>query len=191
MLNPPPPLLSPPFSTDSDKLRYHLALYGFVEEPVLADGNCQFHALVHQLTVNCVQGSDKLTAESLREKSVKWLSDNKDSEMDAEDAPGKSGKLSEKIEIHNVGSELESVDANMNFEQYIEYMKTDKTWGDDITLLAVAALYKVEIVVFSSVSENFIIIIRPPEHWNITLSKRIFVGHAINHYVSAIYRPSA
>jgi hypothetical protein len=165
-------------------LRYHLALYGFVEEPVLADGNCQFHALVHQLTVNCVQGSDKLTAESLREKSVKWLSDNTNREMYAEDAPGKSVKLSEKIEIHNVGSELESV------EQYIEYMKTDKTWGDDITLLAVAALYKVEIVVFSSVSEKFIII-RPPEHWNITLSKRIFVGHAINHYVSAIYRPSA
>jgi hypothetical protein len=90
----------------------------------------------------------------------------------------------------NLISKLKNDDLNVQhnnyFDNYIIKMRIDKEYGDDSTLLAVAALCKVDIMVFSSSDPDYVQIIAPPPHWNIKLSKRLFIGHANNHYVSAI-----
>jgi hypothetical protein len=162
-----------PTTTDPHvQLLHHLALRGFVEEPVAGDGNCQFHALVDQLGQNGV--GDGVDAMSLRLKAVQWLEENLERQMD-DGSTGGISLLRHWIEIE------ESVVGH-----YLADMRDGLTWGDQHTLLAVSVLYGAEIVVMSSVSEDLVYIVRPPPTWGIPLRNRLYLGHYPElHYVSA------
>ena len=73
-----------------------------------------------------------------------------------------------------------------SWKSYIaEMSQHGRTWGDEATLLAASVLFKAEIVVISSVSEDYCHIVTPPEVWKIELTTRIYLGHYHEfHYVS-------
>ena len=53
------------------------------------------------------------------------------------------------------------------------------------TLLAASVLFKAEIVVISSVSEDYCHIVTPPDVWKVPLKTRLYLGHYHEyHYVS-------
>jgi len=170
---PPPPKLSarpaPTTQNQRERLRHHLALRGFVEQPVPGDGNCQFHALVDQLEQNGVGGVDH---KSLRAKAVQWLKANAKRAMDDGSAGGVT-TLRDSIGVED-------------WSKYLSDMRRDGvTWGDEGTLLAVSALYRAEIVVISSLSEEYCHIVHPPPTWKIPLRMRLYLGHYHEfHYVS-------
>ena len=59
------------------------------------------------------------------------------------------------------------------------------TWGDEATLLAASVLFKAEIVVISSVSEDYCHIVTPPDAWKVPMHVRLYLGHYHEyHYVS-------
>jgi hypothetical protein len=171
---PPPPKLSarpaPTTQDQRERLRHHLELRGFVEQPVPGDGNCQFHALVDQLQQNGVPGVD---ARSLRLKAVAWLRENAERQMDDGTAGGGVTLLRESIGV-------------ADWSRYLSDMrKHGVTWGDEGTLLAVSALYRAEIVIISSLSEEYCHIVHPPPAWKIPLRMRLYLGHYHEfHYVS-------
>jgi len=113
----------------------------------------------------------------LRVRICEWLCDSGDVSMD------ESG-LGERTTLKNAcGVE--------NWESYVDEMRQhDVTWGDEATLLAVATLFQAEVVVISSISDDCVRTISPPEHWKVPIKRRLFVGHYHEyHYTSASPAP--
>lgn len=73
-----------------------------------------------------------------------------------------------------------------NWKRYIgEMSQHGRTWGDEATLLALSVLFKAEICVISSLTEDYCHVVTPPEVWRVELRTRIYLGHfAEYHYVS-------
>ena len=62
----------------------------------------------------------------------------------------------------------------------------DETWGDEATLLALSVLFRISIVVVSSLPCNYTHeIVAPPQFWNIDNKGTIYLGHYHEfHYTS-------
>jgi len=158
------------------RLNRHLALRGFHAKDVPGDNNCQFHALADQLSQVGISG---WSATSLRKKTVQWLHENGDRPMD-------DGKVGERTLLrHSVGVE--------DWRLYIKEMSMHGiTWGDEATLLAASVLFKAEIVVISSISEDYCHVVKPPDIWQVPLRVRLYLGHYHEyHYVSTRARGSS
>ena len=151
------------------RLTRHLQTRGFKIKDVPGDNNCQFHALADQLQLAGVPG---WTALKLRQKAVAWLRDNGDRPMD-------DGKVGERTLL----KDFVGVD---NWKSYINEMSQHgRTWGDEATLLAASVLFKAEICVISSLSEDYCHIVTPPDVWGLELRTRLYLGHYHEfHYVS-------
>ena len=151
------------------RLTRHLKTRGFTIKDVPGDNNCQFHALADQLSLAGVSG---WTALKLRQKTVAWLRDNGDRPMD-------DGKVGERTLL----KDFVGVD---NWRGYISEMSQHgRTWGDEATLLAASVLFKAEICVISSLSEDYCHVVTPPDVWGVELRTRLYLGHYHEfHYVS-------
>ena len=151
------------------RLTRHLGMRGFTIKDVPGDNNCQFHAIADQLAQVGIRGWDAM---KLRQKTVAWLKQNGDRPMD----DGKVGEATLLKDFVGVGS----------WKSYIaEMSQHGRTWGDEATLLAASVLFKAEICVISSLSEDYCHIVTPPEVWKIELTTRIYLGHYHEfHYVS-------
>ena len=152
-----------------ERLQRHMALRGFRIKDVPGDNNCQFHALADQLEQVGVSG---FTAGKLRKLTVSWLQENGDRPMD-------NGKGGERTLLRDsVGVE--------NWDKYIREMSQHGvTWGDEATLLAASVLFKAEICIISSVSDDYCHVVTPPDVWKVPLRTRIYLGHYHEfHYVS-------
>ena len=152
-----------------ERLQRHMALRGFRIKDVPGDNNCQFHALADQLEQVGVSG---FTAGKLRKLTVSWLQENGDRPMD-------NGKVGERTLLRDsVGVE--------NWDKYIREMSQHGvTWGDEATLLAASVLFKAEICIISSVSDDYCHVVTPPDVWKVPLRTRIYLGHYHEfHYVS-------
>mmetsp|Transcript_68446 Transcript_68446/g.205047 ORF Transcript_68446/g.205047 Transcript_68446/m.205047 type:complete len:189 (+) Transcript_68446:819-1385(+) len=150
-------------------LQRHLGLRGFKIKDVPGDNNCQFHALADQLAQVGIGG---WTAISLRKKTVAWLAENGKRPMD----DGKVGErtlLKDSVGVPHWGN-------------YIHEMSQHGiTWGDEATLLAASVLFKAEIVVISSLTDDYCHIVTPPDVWGVPLRTRLYLGHYHEyHYVS-------
>ena len=153
------------------QLHRHMAVRGFRIRDVPRDNNCQFHALVDQLEQVGING---WTAQRLRTNTVQWLQENGERSMDHGTAPGGRTYLKDAVGVPD-------------WEAYIDEMsRHDVTWGDEATLLAASVLFKAEIVIISSTSEEYCHIVTPPDSWEVPLHTRIYLGHYHEfHYVSA------
>eukprot|EP01103_Thecamoeba_quadrilineata_P018833 TRINITY_DN73_c0_g1_i1.p1 TRINITY_DN73_c0_g1~~TRINITY_DN73_c0_g1_i1.p1 ORF type:complete len:338 (+),score=89.22 TRINITY_DN73_c0_g1_i1:32-1015(+) len=100
-----------------------LKSYGFKEKYIEGDGNCQFSALADQLYQNSSQHS------FVRSKICHWLRENKDF-------------------ITESGAHLK--DFTSDWTEYCNEMEKDGIWGDHITLLAAANIWKSNIIIISS-----------------------------------------
>jgi len=150
-------------------LQRHLKLRGFQIKDVPGDNNCQFHAIADQLEQ---VGYGGWTALKLRQKAVQWLKSNGDRAMD-------DGKVGERFLLKD------SVGVD-NWSKYLNEMTCHgRTWGDEATLLACSVMFRAEICVISSISEDYCHVVTPPEVWKVELRTRIYLGHfAEYHYVS-------
>jgi len=125
------------------------------------DGNCQFAAVANALQDVGIYRSN----ETLRREVVQYLSDNPNA-MD--------------------GSSLELF-AAMPWSEYLNTMAQNSTYGDQLTLEAMANLYLIEIIVISSLGPEGRPVISPQ---NCEPVARIFLGHFSEnegiHYVCLI-----
>ena len=150
-------------------LSMHLSAYNLEIKNVPGDNNCQFHAVADQLDqINIKEWNDV----KLRKKAVQWLKDNGDRPMD-------DGKIGER-------TLLKDAVGVVDWNKYTEDMsQRNKTWGDEATLLALSVLFKMEIIIISSLPKNYSHSIKPPELWGIELQNKIYLGHYHEfHYVS-------
>ena len=153
------------------RLKNNFSLWGLETFDVPGDNNCQFHAVSDQLSQNGVKGWDGL---QLRCKVCEWLADAGDKVMD-ESGIGERTALQDACGV-----------PGEKWGEYVNEMRQhDTTWGDEATLLAIATLFEAEVVVVSSISEDCVRTITPPEHWRVPVRIRIFVGHYHEyHYTS-------
>jgi len=143
-------------SKSSDEmLRNRLALYGLKEKTrIKGDGNCQFSSCADQLF------GDPDRHPEVRKAAVEWLRDHADYKL-----PNST----------MIGDYLQT-EFFPAWEDYIEYMGQNGIWGDHFTLLAIAEVYKIKIVIVSSMDvdpgiDPFTVIV--PKHWNQT----IYISH--------------
>ena len=145
-------------------LALHLSVYNLEIKDVPGDNNCQFHAIADKLDQF---GNKEWTDIKLRKKAVKWLKDNGNRAMD-------DGKIGER-------TLLKDAIGVQDWDSYIkEMLEHGKTWGDEATLLALSVLFKMEIVVISSLPNNYCHIVMPPDIWNVELQNKIYLGHYVS-----------
>lgn len=157
-------------NTPHARLQKHLARHGLALRDVPGDNNCQFHAVADQLGVLGFEGWD---ARALRREIVAWLAANGDRPMD-------DGTVGERTTLR------EAVGAD-DWPGYLAGMaRHGRAWGDEATLLAASALFRVRIVVISSISKEYCHVVTPPKHWRMRLCNGVVhLGHHHEyHYVS-------
>ena len=138
----------------------YLRRYKIREYNVPGDGNCQYHAIVHQLKYYNI--SD-VTHNELRSKVVDFLKTNRDVQMD-------DGSKGDKVTL----MEASGIFNKDEWGKYVFKIKFGD-WGDNTTLIAMSALYKVKIRIFSK--ENYVYTIECPEIWGIKYIKTINIIH--------------
>jgi len=140
---------------DREQLVERFQKWGLRLFDINKDGDCQFHAVSHQLY------GDPHFHQAIRASVVSWLIEH----------PKKDFVTTDKGE-----------DADSAWEKYISGM-CDEDWGDHLTLQAIADLYTVEIVIISSIpGDNYITTLSPVGSVN---TRTIFLGHlAEYHFVS-------
>lgn len=121
-------------SSATARMKERLEKHGFVERPVIPDGNCQMRALSDQIL-----GNENYHKE-VRLKLINWLSAN------------------EKFGIDDSGTTTlgDFIDRDQfpKWASYVAYMSRNGSWGDHITLLAAAEVYGVTITVVSNVEDQ-------------------------------------
>ena len=75
-----------------------------------------------------------------------------------------------------------------NWEHYLQTMSIGGvTWGDQLTLIAAAAMFQAEILIISSVKTDACVGITPPDVWCVPLVRRLTLGHYHEyHYTSVV-----
>jgi hypothetical protein len=137
-------------------LRDRLSLYGLKEKTrIKGDGNCQFASIADQLF------DDPDRHPEVRKKAVEWLKDNKNYKL-----PNST----------SIGDYLQT-EFFPYWSDYIDYMSQESIWGDHFTLLAIAEVYKIRIVIVSSMEVDPgidpITVITPTNSWNNT----VYISH--------------
>lgn len=127
------------------------------------DGNCQFGALAHQLSLVGIYRSP----ETMREEIVRYLETNA---VDKDGFP-----LLEMIPDNEFSS----------WNDYVEYMARNHTYGDQITLFAAANIFNIDVHIFSTLGIGAQHVFHPSS--NSPLGS-IYLGHFAEnhgeHYVS-------
>jgi len=120
--------------TPTSRMKERLEKHGFIEAPVVPDGNCQMRALADQ-----INGDENYHAD-VRSKIISWLDKN------------------EKFPVDDSGSttlgDFIDRDHYPRWASYVSYMSRNGSWGDHITLVAAAEVYGVQISIISNVDDG-------------------------------------
>ena len=122
-------------SSEKSTLASRLEVLGFVTRDVDGDGNCQFRAVADQLW------RDEARHRQVREAAVGWLAANKGGPPDP--AMGPDFALA-----NFVDSEVFA-----DWGAVVKYYSKDASWGDHLTLVAIANHFQVSVVVYSSLQD--------------------------------------
>eukprot|EP01130_Rhizamoeba_saxonica_P000304 TRINITY_DN10282_c0_g1_i1.p1 TRINITY_DN10282_c0_g1~~TRINITY_DN10282_c0_g1_i1.p1 ORF type:complete len:168 (+),score=16.23 TRINITY_DN10282_c0_g1_i1:18-521(+) len=118
-------------STNQDILDTRLDLYSLqIKTQIPGDGNCQFASIADQI-YNTHHKHNKV-----RKQVIKWLKRNEHFQL--ENGTYLSEYLVKTKHCHT-------------WKQYLKHMKKKGIWGDHLTLIAAAELYRVRIIIISSV----------------------------------------
>ncbi|XP_035697810.1 uncharacterized protein LOC118430883 [Branchiostoma floridae] len=131
-------------------------------DEVPGDGNCMFHAVSDQ--VLRTEGRN-ITHLQLREQAVTHLRRNPRN-------------------AH--GDHLSNFILNQTWEEYLETMSRDGTWGDHVVLQAMAGMLGRDVIIVSSVeADNYVTVLQPQSGANPETARPLLLGHyAENHYAS-------
>ena len=130
-------------TSEKSSLSGRLEVLGFETRDVEGDGNCQFRAVADQLF------KDQERHKHVREQAVAWLAAN----AGGPPAPAMSAEFAL--------SNFLDTDAFPTWAALVKYHSKDKSWGDHLTLVAMANHFKVFIVVHSSLSDAPELLIEP------------------------------
>ncbi|KAJ8316027.1 hypothetical protein KUTeg_006041 [Tegillarca granosa] len=134
---------------------------GFEIHDVMPDGNCMYRSVVDQLRMH---GELEISALSLRQMSVEFLTDNP---------------------CHEDGTHLQEFLSAETWDEYLERMKKDGEWGDQIMLRGVAEVTGRKICIISAIGDSHNQITIEPSKAEADQSEKIFLGHIDDyHYVS-------
>jgi len=115
--------------SERDRMQERLTMYELKEREIAGDGNCQFAAVSDQLF-----NTPKYHG-WVRNKVTKWLESKANFLID------NSARLSDFL----------CRDIFQTWSDYVEYMKLDGSWGDHITLVAIANVFERTIMIISSI----------------------------------------
>ncbi|EGC29451.1 hypothetical protein DICPUDRAFT_84523 [Dictyostelium purpureum] len=153
--------LQPPQLSEVEKahkrLNKRLELYQLMERrEIPGDGNCQMHALSDQLYGNLNH------SRAIRNIIVTWLRKNRG------------------FSLSN-GATLSEFVTTTSWDQYCNNMSKNGTWGDHLTLVAAAEIFRINISIISSVEtqSNFVTEITP--------SKKSDHGILLSHFAEFHY----
>ncbi|XP_035697782.1 uncharacterized protein LOC118430856 [Branchiostoma floridae] len=144
-----------------NRLAAHVTELGLRFRPeVPGDGNCMFHAVSDQVFLTEGRNIDHLT---LREQAVDHLRRNPRNAR---------------------GDHLSDFIPNQTWEEYLDTMSRDGTWGDHVVLQAMADMLGRDVIIVSSVeADNYVTVLHPQSQTSPRIS--LLLGHyAENHYAS-------
>mmetsp|Transcript_18401 Transcript_18401/g.23941 ORF Transcript_18401/g.23941 Transcript_18401/m.23941 type:complete len:428 (-) Transcript_18401:2669-3952(-) len=157
-------------------LEARLANYGRKIYQVKGDGACQFRAIAHQLFDHSKHHA------IVRDRALRYLHEHPPLFHDCEiyvspRLPFGTGK-NHAVSVVSVGED---------FSKYCKIMAQDSAWGDATTLQAIASVFRVRILLLTSHSANFEIVVEPdPTHCEAAV-REIWIGFfAEMHYVSVV-----
>ena len=119
------------------------------------DGNCLFHAIIHQLNLHDINVYN-LDNFSLRQAAAQWLNDNPTYIL-IDDGGGTGELFTVKEKLLNDIEILEknSIDINKNsdekWNEYIKKIKKNKCWGDGLIITAISIMLQINIIVYDVV----------------------------------------
>ncbi|XP_066297267.1 malignant fibrous histiocytoma-amplified sequence 1 homolog [Branchiostoma lanceolatum] len=145
------------------KLVAHVSELGLTfRAEVLGDGNCMFHAVSDQ--VLRTEGTN-ISHLQLREQAVDHLRRNP---------------------CNSRGEHLSDFIPNQSWEEYLDTMSRDGTWGDHVVLQAMADMLGHDVTIVSSVeADNYVTVLHPQSGFPPRAARSLLLGHyAENHYAS-------
>lgn len=160
-----------PFSSKSNaasRMKERLERHGFIEKPVVPDGNCQMRALSDQMF------GDEQYHKDVRLKVMKWLGVN------------------EKFSVEDNGSATlgDFIDRDQfpSWSSYVGYMSQNGAWGDHITLVGAAEAYAITINIVSNVDDNgtgqYMTLIKPRSAKS---TKDVYLSHWHEMHYNSLY----
>lgn len=108
-----------------ERLETRLQKNGFRIKDVRGDGNCQFYSISDQMY------GDTTHADEIRSAAADWLRKNPDKDIN--------------------GAPLSCFIYDETWDEYCDKVARNGTWGDHMTLVAIANVYNLKIVIISSV----------------------------------------
>ena len=185
---------------DNDAGRYEMAYQrlkqsarknGFNISEVLADGDCQFHAVCHELRKNNIFPGN---VQDLRTELANFMMHNPQCDTNGTEYKDFLADIVEQGDLLNADTaqpderdkmiaEIECFETRKHarWELYLHRLEHERQWGDNITLQGLAERFQVNIHIISSETENI------PSHGPTSgISKGdVYIGHILQrHYVA-------
>ncbi|CAH1239392.1 SHOC2 [Branchiostoma lanceolatum] len=151
------------FEDNYSRLASHVSELGLAfRAEVPGDGNCMFHAVSDQ--VLRTEGR-QISHLQLREQAVDHLRRNPRNAR---------------------GDHLSDFISNQSWDEYLETMSRDGTWGDHVVLQAMADMLARDVIIVSSVeADNYVTTLHPQSQVPPRAARPLLLGHyAENHYAS-------
>jgi len=124
------------------------------------DGNCQMHSLSDQLCGNLKHHAH------IRRRLVSWL------------------RANSKLELPN-GATLDQFANDQSWDDYCNSMLKLGTWGDHLTMMAAAEVFKTKIVIISSVpGDNYVVEVVPVF---CTAQSTLYLSHLSEFHYSSVF----
>jgi hypothetical protein len=141
----------------------------FSIKDVEGDGNCQFHSILEQLDIT---ESDNFTVKDLRHQIVHFMASNPEAIF-----------LSQAEQIRALyGVRDQDTPGPFSLHSYLVYMLEDKSWGDQITLMAVAMMWGLRLSILNT-EGWYTLTFR--HHKRLEHSDIVLVFNGVNHYCPA------
>ena len=184
----------------NDVVRYEMAYErliqsarknGFRISEVPSDGDCQFHAVCHELRkINIFSGN----VQDLRTELAHFMKHNPQCEANGTEYKDFLADIVEQEDLLNADTaqpderdkmiaEIDCFETRKHtrWELYLHRLEHERLWGDNITLQGLAERFQVNIHIISSEAENI------PTHGPISGTSKadVYIGHILQrHYVA-------
>jgi hypothetical protein len=153
---------------------------------VPGDGNCLFHAIIHQLKLYPETKHYNLDNLCLREETVNWLKKNPNYKLPDDGGPGERVTIKQALLfdfdlLDDMKIDYDNMKPNNIWDEYIEKLGQVGCWGDTHTINAVCMMLQININVYVD-NNNGDRIFKLNDEW-----PTINIGYVNkNHFVSLI-----
>jgi hypothetical protein len=150
------------------------------------DGNCLFHAIIHQLELYPETKHHNLDNLRLREETVNWLKKNPNYKLPDDGGPGERVTIKQALLfdfglLDDMKIDYDTMESDNIWNEYIEKLGQVGCWGDTHTINAVCMMLQININVYVD-NNNGDRIFKLNDEWS-----TIKIGYVNkNHFVSLV-----